>query len=82
MNVTCPTCEEDFFISTEIWERMISNVHAHHFDDCPHCGDGLCYTCYFVPKSIFEEQRVSPIPTTPKKNTKDRPIIQQPDYPF
>ena len=90
MNVICPECGREFFIESDVWASIVANAGAHQRGECPHCGEGMCFTCQYIPADVFAAQGASrgiiPRPSreraarTPSRNR--RSLIRKPDYPF
>lgn len=89
MHVICPECDREFFIPTDVWENIVSDVSTHQRRTCPNCGEGMCFTCEFVPAAIYTAQGVRrtviprPIRDRNRRPSRDRrSLIRKPDYPF
>ena len=88
MDVICPECGREFFIESDVWASIVANAGAHQRGECPHCGEGMCFTCQYVPADIFVAQGVTrdmiprPIRDRDRRPSSRRGPLRKPDYPF
>ena len=88
MDVICPECGREFYIRTVIWADILSDVTRHQRGECPHCEEGMCFTCQYVPAEVFAEQGVTrgmlqrPSRSRERRSSPRRRLTKKPNYPF